>query len=142
MSIIHIDSIVAFANASLQCDFRLIPGKRIMYQAVKDGKTLCMVSPMSSYHPDQGCYWVDLTEVQLETLDQYDSGFLLFRLEGMKLMMAGWPELRPLLDGKAMTNNLSEGNHWKLRLYNDGIRVMKSGRFLPCKILTIEERSQ
>ena len=134
-SCITLGEIVGIADNLFSCNFTGISNKKIMFEAKKNGKTVCMCSPRSKYHKEKGCYWVDVTSIQYKLLDQYDVGFFVFRLEGKRLMVVTWENLKPFLKPDYLICNSHEGDHWKLFIFEDGIRIGKRDNFFPCDIM-------
>ena len=122
---------VAYADSAHQCHYIPIPRKQILFEAVRDGEKLCMLTPKSKYHKAQDRYWVDITSIQANLMDGYDKAFILFRLEGMKLVGVNWAEIRPHLSTEYMTHNANERNHWKLQICRDHIWIGKQENYLP-----------
>ena len=52
-----------------------------------------------------------------------DSGIVLFRLQGHRLVMCKWKDLKAYLTKDSMMYNERELNHWKLRIFEDHIRI-------------------
>lgn len=69
-------------------------------------------------------------------MSETDSGLVIFRLEGMKLAMVKWLELKAFLTAKCMQYNANEQNHWKLNLFSDHIKVVKNKEEMPIEIVS------
>jgi hypothetical protein len=126
---------VAYANSEHHCYYIPIHGKQIMFEAVRNGEKLCMLTPKSKYHKAQDRYWVDITSIQADLMDSYDKALILFRLEGMKLVGVKWADIRPHLSADYMTHNANEGDHWKLQICRDRIWIGKQENNLPIEIV-------
>ena len=129
------EAAVAYADAAHHCHYFPIHRKQIMFEAVRDGKKLCMLTPKSKYHETQNRYWVDITSVQANLMDGYDKAFIFFRLEGMKLAGVKWDDIRPHMTVEYMTHNNNEGNHWKLQICEDHIWIGKHENSFPIQIV-------
>lgn len=120
---VSISEVVEVASGAAGCKYQLIPGKKIMFESrLENGESIAMCTPQSKFHP-QGFYWTDITSVQYELLDSYDNAIVIFRLQGRMLTMLNWEDLKPYFTAKCMRNNSKEGNHWKLNIYTDHIKV-------------------
>ena len=126
---------VAYADVAHHCHYFPIHRKQIMFESIRDGEKLCMLTPKSKYHKAQDRYWVDITSVQAELMDIYDKAFILFRLEEMKLVAVKWDDIRPHLSAEYMTHNANEGNHWKLQICRDHIWIGKQENGFPIQIV-------
>ena len=114
---ISIKTAKAITEEAHECFLSTIPGKQIMFEGEKkNGETIALWTPHSKYNTNNR-YWVDITEVQYNTLDSYDNAVLFIRLEGNYMLLLGWPELRSYLTLDCMKYNLNEGNHWKLYIH-------------------------
>ena len=108
----------AITEESHDCILTTIPGKKIMFEGKKkNGETIALCTLYSKFNINNR-YWVDITEVQLNTLDNYDHAILFIRLEGNHMLLLGWPELRSYLTPDCMKYNPNEGNHWKLYIHS------------------------
>lgn len=120
---VSIEAVKEVASAAAGNPYQVIEGKRIMFQSkLENGESIVMCTPQSKLHP-QGFYWVDITEIQYDVLESAENGIIIFRLEGQKLMMVAWCDLKPYFLPECMRNNPKEGNHWKLNIFNDHIKV-------------------
>ena len=123
-----IDEAVAEASKSAGCVLTQVPRKKIMFHGrKKNGNSVIMCTPQAKRQP-KGFFWTDITEVQYTLLDSYDEAIVVFRLEGNRLTMCGWDSLRKYLTRSCMTNNSSEGNHWKLYIHDDYIEVVGNSK--------------
>ena len=120
---LSINEAVAAASKSAGCNLVQVPGKKIMYHGTgKKGESIIMCTPQAKLQP-QGFYWTDITEVQYRLLNSYDRAIILFRLQGNRLTRCEWSAIKPYLTQSAMKNNANEGNHWKLNIYSDKIKI-------------------
>lgn len=56
-------------------------------------------------------------------MDAYDNGILFFRLEGRRLLMLKWGDIKPYLTRDCVRYNVKEQNHWKLNIYEDHVKI-------------------
>lgn len=120
---LSINEAVAAASQAAGCSLVQVPGKKIMYHGTgRRGESVIMCTPQAKLQP-QGFYWTDITEVQYRLLNAYDRAILVFRLQGNIKVMGEWSGIRPYLTQEAMKYNANEGNHWKLNIYQDKIKI-------------------
>ena len=133
---ISLNQVLALAEKATNSSFRQIPRKKIMFRTTTaEGKSVTLCSPQSKLH-SQGFFWVDITQEQYRVLSETDSGLVIVRLEGMKLAMVKWLELKAFLTAKCMQYNANEQNHWKLNLFSDHIKVVKNKEEMPIEIVS------
>lgn len=102
---------------------RQVPRKKIMFFGTAvNGDALAICSPQSKFHK-QGFYWVDITEIQCNVMNQAKKGLVIFRLEGRKIAVIDWDVLKQSLMPGCMRYNSTEKNHWKLNIYDCYIKV-------------------
>lgn len=131
---IEFSEVLSLANKALECTFKQVSRKTIIYQgAQQNGETITLCSPRSKIHP-QGFYWVDITQEQARVLNETDKGIILFRLEGQKLLVVKWSELKLYLTADCIRYNSKEKKHWKLNIYNDHIKISGNAKEMPAKI--------
>ena len=127
---LSINEAVAIASQSAGCSLVQVPGKKIMYHGTgKRGESIIMCTPQAKLQP-QGFYWTDITEVQYRLLNSYDRAIMVFRLQGNMSVTGEWSGIRPYLTQEAMKYNANEGNHWKLNIYQDRIKVTGNSKEL------------
>jgi len=115
---------VVIASKASECTLDLIRGKKIMYRGkMLNGETITYCFPYSKFHHAQGCYWVDITKVQVETMNETDKGTILFRLEGNKVMGVKWADFKEHLTDDCMRYSKAAGHHWKLHIFHDHINI-------------------
>jgi hypothetical protein len=85
------------------------------------------------YPHDRG--WVDITTVQVSMLDQSFYSILAMRLENGLVYYLDFKKLRPYLTEDLMVNNKREGDHWKLHIWTDYLKVVGSS----LKVVIIQE---
>lgn len=120
---ISLGEVLGLASKASECNFRQVPRKKILFQGRKpNGETITLCSPQAKKQL-QGFYWVDITQEQVYVLDETDKGLLFFRLAGNNLMLVVWSDLKQYLTSECMRYNANEGNHWKLYIYKDHIKV-------------------
>ena len=131
---ISIGEVLGLASKASECSLRQVPRKKIMFQGRKrNGETVTFCSPLAKKQP-QGFYWVDITQEQARVLDETDKGVLFFRLAGNNLMLVGWSDLKQYLTPECMRYNANEGNHWKLYIYKDHIKVSGNTNEMPAEL--------
>ena len=119
-----INEAVAEASKSAGCVLTQVPGKKIMFHGrMRNGESVIMCTPQAKRQP-QGFYWTDITEVQYNLLNSYDNATVVFRLEGNHLVMWDWRGLKNSLTKNCMKYNAKEGNHWKLYIYDDRVKIV------------------
>ena len=127
---LSINEAVAAASQAAGCSLVQVPGKKIMYHGTgKRGESIIMCTPQAKLQP-QGFYWTDITEVQYRLLNSYDRAIMVFRLQGNMSVTGEWSGIRPYLTQEAMKYNANEGNHWKLNIYQDRIKVTGNSKEL------------
>lgn len=132
---VTIAEVLEVASGAAGCEYQLILGKKIMFESrLENGERIVMCTPQSKLHP-QGFYWTDITSVQYELLDSCDNAMVIFRLEGRMLTMVNWADLKPYLTAECMRNNSNEGNHWKLNIYTDHIKISGNENELKVKAI-------
>lgn len=133
---ISVNEVLTLMSEATQCILKQIPRKKIMFSGIKDnGEFIILCSPQSKLHP-QGFYWVDITEEQSRVMNKADKALIVFRLEGRKIVLVQWSELKIYLHEKCMRFNQNEQNHWKLNIYKDKIKI--SGNESECKIQLLQ----
>ena len=132
---VTISEVLEVASQAAGCRYQLIDGKKIMFESRLENKEkIALCTPQSKLHP-QGFYWTDITSVQYELLDSYDNAMVIFRLEGRMLTMVNWEDLKPYLTPECMRSNAKEGNHWKLNIYTDHIKISGNDNELKVKAI-------
>lgn len=128
---LSIEEAVAAASQAAGCSFVQVPGKKIMYHGkTRRGERIIMCTPQAKMQ-SQGFFWTDITEVQYRLLDSYDKAIVAFRLQGDRLTMVHWDSLRQYLTTSSMKYNANEGNHWKLNIYSDRIKITGNPNEIP-----------
>lgn len=131
---ISLNEALMLTSKASDCSFSQIRGKRIMFHGMKqNGETVTLCSPQSKMH-SQGFYWVDITQEQYRVLSETDTGIIFFRLEGRNLVLVRWEDLKQHLTSDCMRNNTNEGNHWKLNIYHDHIKVSGNDKIMPSEL--------
>ena len=129
---ISIGEVLDVASKAASNPYKLIQGKKIMFESrLENGESIALCSPQSKFHP-QGFYWCDMTSIQCELLDKYDNAIVIFRLQGRKMMIVNWGDLKPFFTIDCMRENKDEGTHWKMNIYDDHIKV--SGNPIELKV--------
>ncbi len=110
-----------------------LSGKQIFFSGkMANGKEILVCTPKSKLYP-AGHGWVDITTIQFEMLDKVFRGILAFRLEGNKVYYLCFQDLKKSLTDEAMVNNAREGDHWKLHLLPDHIKIINNKNQLAIK---------
>ena len=131
---ISLGEVLELASKASECNLRQVSRKKIMFQGKKpNGETVTLCSPQAKKQL-QGFYWVDITQEQARVLDETDSGLLFFRLAGNNLMLVSWSDLKKYLTSECMRYNANEGNHWKLYIYKDHIKVRGNAKEMPAEL--------
>lgn len=131
---ISLGEVLELASKASECNLRQVSRKKIMFQGKKpNGETVTLCSPQAKKQ-HQGFYWVDITQEQARVLDETDSGLLFFRLAGNNLMLVSWSDLKKYLTSECMRYNANEGNHWKLYIYKDHIKVRGNAKEMPAEL--------
>jgi hypothetical protein len=99
-----------------------IKRKQIMYEGVGNGKRVVLCTPSSKLHIS-GKGWFDLTTKQVDLLDDADIAILAVRLQGNKIYYINFKELRKLMTPDIMLKNQNEGEHWKLYVLENYIKI-------------------
>lgn len=122
---VSLERVLEMASEVARKQYRKIPGKKIMFESCLDnGEQIVLCTPTSKYHETIEAYWIDLTKVQCDLMDTYENGIFIFRLEGEKLCLFNWCDLKPFLTEKSMRYSEQAKDHWKLRIYNHYIKVL------------------
>ncbi len=112
--------------------------KRIFYEGkLKSGNGILVCTPQSKLYP-AGHGWVDITTIQYEMLDKADVGILAIRLEGNSVYYVCFKDFKKYLSEKAMVNNDHEGDHWKMYLLTDRIKVLNNNNHFLVKPNNLE----
>jgi hypothetical protein len=123
--IINIEEIVKLASEAINNEYQLIKGKKILFESrLENGESVVLLTPESKYHKTIDAGWVDITLKQYELMELYDNGIVVFRLEGYKMSMLKWVELKTRLTEEYMVYNKREGDHWKLHIHDNHIKVV------------------
>ena len=123
---VSIEKAIQLTEEAHECSLYPIPKKRIMFSGTKStGETIVLCSPQSKFN-SAGRYWVDITLEQYQVLDAYDNALLIIRLEGNRLLLLGWEELKLHLKKEYIRYNENEQYHWKLHIYPKYYQVYSS----------------
>lgn len=124
MSIPEKKIVVKMINQEYNSILSNIKRKQIMYEGVSEGKSkrIVLCTPSSKLH-ESGKGWFDLTTKQVDLLDDSDIGILAVRLQGNKIYYLDFKELRKLMKPEIMLKNQNEGEHWKLFVWENYIKV-------------------
>jgi len=102
-NIVELEKVLKVASEAAGNEYRLIKGKRIMFEStLENGESIILCTPLSKYHKTIDAGWIDITLVQYELMESYDNAMIIFRLEGQKLSMVNWTDLKPLLTKDCM----------------------------------------
>lgn len=114
--------VVKAVNEKYNSTLSNIKRKQIMYEGVTKGKRIVLCTPSSKLHVS-GKGWFDLTTKQVDLLDGADIAILAVRLQGNKIYYVDFKELRKLMTSNIMLTNPNEGEHWKLYVWENYIKV-------------------
>ena len=124
MSIPDADQVIAKLQIHLGIKLHRVSNKKIFYKGVgKDGNELLVCTPKSKLYPD-GRGWVDITAIQKAMFEEAHTAILAFRVEGGKVYYLNFREMKPYLTDQSIINNKREGDHWKLYIWPDHIKVL------------------
>ena len=139
---VSIEKAVQLTEVAHECCLRPITKKRIMFSGVKNrGETIALCSPQSKFN-SAGRYWVDITLEQYQVLDSYNIALLIIRLEGNRLLLLGWEELKVHLKEEYVCYNENEQHHWKLHIYTKYYQVYGSNEKISKPIFQFVEQSE
>lgn len=141
MSIEKIDQIKKKVGREFLVNLKKLPKKRIIYKGknkVKDNESLVLISPMSKLHP-RGCGWVDITKIQRDLASEYSLAIIAFRLPDRKTYYVDFDKLSEHLSEETMINNSHEGDHWKLHIGPEHIKIQKCDTKLPIRPNALQE---
>ena len=120
---VTIREVVDVASNAAGCRYQKITGKKILFEStLENGENIVMFTPQAKLQP-QGFFWIDISSKQFEIFENYDNAILIFRLQGRLLMLVNWIDLKPYLNAKCMRSNSHEGEHWKLYIFTDHIKI-------------------
>lgn len=130
-NIVELEKVLKVASEAAGNEYKLIKGKRIMFEStLESGESIILCTPLSKYHKTIDAGWVDITLVQYELMESYDNVIIIFRLEGRKLSMVNWVDLKPLLIESCMRYTENSKEHWKLNIHDDYIKVSGNDEIL------------
>ena len=133
------EKVISGLEDKFKVELRSVRGKRIFYNGILDsGKEILICTPESKLQ-SKGYGWVDITAKQYEILDRVLIGILAIRLEGNKVYYLNFEDLKKYLTAETMVNNAREGDHWKLYILSDHIKVLGNKNHLYIKANMIEE---
>ncbi len=128
MTIPNIDIIVAEIEKYFQTTLEPVKGTRIFFEGnLSNKKKFILCSPQSKLH-QKGYGWIDLTETQISRFQGFDYCILAFRLEGASVYYMHFSTLEKYLTGDSMVYNEKEGDHWKLHIWPDKIKVVGNAK--------------
>lgn len=130
-NIVELERVLIVASEAAGNEYKLIKGKKIMFEStLENGESIILCTPLSKYHETINAGWVDITLVQYDLMESYDNALLIFRLEGRKLSMVNWVDLKPLLIESCMRYTENSKEHWKLNIHDDHIKVSGNDEIL------------
>ena len=122
--IVELEQVLKVASEAAGSQYSLIKGKKIMFESkLENGESIMLCTPLSKHHKSINAGWVDITLVQYELMESYDNAMIIFRLEGQKLSMVNWIDLKPLLIESCMRYTENSKEHWKFNIHDDYIKV-------------------
>jgi hypothetical protein len=99
---------------------------------------LVLISPSSKLHP-KGHGWVDITKIQRDLALERDLAIIAFRLPDRKTYYVDFDKLSEHLSEETMMNNSHEGDHWKLHIWPEHIKIKKCDIKLPIRPNALQE---
>lgn len=124
MTIPKIQNVLEILEKHFQTKLEKVSAKRVFYSGKLDNqKTIILCSPQSKIHTE-GYAWIDITQIQTDLLKEHNYGIFAFRLENGKVYYVLFSDLVKYLTPEALINNKREGDHWKLRIWQDHIQVL------------------
>jgi len=133
-NIVELEKVLRVASEAAGNEYKLIKGKRIMFEStLENGESIILCTPLSKHHKNINAGWVDITLVQYELMESYDNAMVIFRLDGQKLSMVNWVDLKTLLIGSCMRYTKNSKEHWKLNIHDDYIKVSGNDKILKVK---------
>ncbi len=130
-NIVDIEKVLKVASGAAGNNYRLIKGKRIMFETtLPNGESIILCTPQSKHHDTISAGWVDITLVQYELMDSYDNALIIFRLEGSKLSMINWVDLKSLFTEDCKRYSKNAGYHWKLNIHDNFIKVIGNDKMV------------
>lgn len=133
-NIVELEKVLRVASEAAGNEYKLIKGKRIMFEStLENGESIILCTPLSKHHKTINAGWVDITLVQYELMESYDNAMVIFRLDGQKLSMVNWVDLKTLLIESCMRYTKNSKEHWKLNIHDDYIKVSGNDKILRVK---------
>lgn len=133
-NIVELEKVLDLASEAAGNRYKLIKGKRILFESkLENGESIILCTPQSKYHKIIDAGWVDITLIQYELMESYDNAIIIFRLEGKKLSMVNWVDLKPLLIKESMRYTKNSKEHWKLNIHDSYIKVSGNDNILNVK---------
>ena len=94
-----------------------------MYRGVtKEGKEITLLTPQSKLQPT-GHFWVDITEIQYNVMNETESAAVFFRFDFNSFALVKWDELKKYLLPEYMYYTDQEKEHWKLYINGKTIKI-------------------
>jgi len=126
MSIPYIKTVINGLRESFDLSLTKVKGKQIIFEGYwKDGKSVVLISPLSKLY-ESGNGWVDITKKQVELLNNYSIAIAAFRLPDM-IYYFDFNQLNTILSDDCLIYNEREGEHWKMDIWPNEIRVKNGG---------------
>jgi len=130
MSIPNVDMAISTLQKYFDITIYQRMRKKIFYEGdFPDGGKLLICTPQSKLHP-KGNGWIDLTVKQITLLQEATYAIFALRIEGDKIYYFGFDNLKPLLTEDTLIYNNHEGDHWKLHVWPDCIKVLGNSQKL------------
>lgn len=104
-----------------------------MINNARNGESIILCSSLSKHHESINAGWVDITLVQYELMESYDNALIIFRLEGEKLSLVNWGDLKTLLKEENMRYTKNSKEHWKLNIHDSFVKVSGNENILEVK---------
>jgi hypothetical protein len=119
-----------YAEQKYQCPFYALSPQRIFF--LNKNNSICLCSPYSKFNKNYNHYWIDITERQIEILNNFSKSIIIFRLGYENIFEVDWNSLSDKLDKRLLCYNDREGNHYKLYFEKNFI-IIKGNKILEYK---------
>ncbi|MET1248892.1 hypothetical protein ABWW58_08910 [Sporolactobacillus sp. STCC-11] len=133
--------VVNRVNKEYDCQLSVVKGKQIMYAGISHGRKIVLCTPSSKLHVN-GNGWFDLTMKQALLLDNADIAILFVRMQGNKLYILDYKQLRRLMTNDNKLTNPYEGEHWKFFVWKNYIKVQGCDQNFPVSAELINSINQ
>ncbi len=133
MNTISIPEILDLFENKYNISLLKIQRKKIIFEGTTTKKkSIVVVMPESKIYL-KGHGWVDFTKKQLDLFSKYSIVIAIFRLNNGSTYYIDFNKLLPLLTQDCMHNNKKEGDHWKLDIWPNELKIKRSNGKLSIK---------